>query len=393
MARDAPLIRMTNGWIQQISKDNPLPQEDRFPSPSVGLSIDRRQLMSGMAWSAAGLMVASQPTDASASEHPAQTQSTSYRRIACEEAFAFDPVTQATLVADPRLKQPDVLLAPLRDLGPQRIAGMDAAGIDLQILSLFTPGVQALAAPQATALAQASNDYLADAVRRHPTRFAGLAALAPHAPAEAAHELERAVLKLRLKGALINSHTFERYLDDQFFWPILEAAESLDVPIYIHPRLPPAAVRPFVDALPNWGFSVEVGSHALRLIAAGVFDRFPRLRIVLGHLGEGLPFLIRRISDRYADAAAIGMVNRKIKRTPREYFRDNFVLTTSGMNYAAPLEATLAEIGVENVMFAADYPFEDQSRAVRELEAINISPDVKRKIFQLNAERVFKLCE
>ena len=174
------------------------------------------------------------------------------------------------------------------------IGDMDVAGIDMQILLLTTPGVQLLDAETAIALAAASKDQVSQAVRKHPERFAALAAVAPQVPQAAAKELERAVTRLKLKGAVINSHTHGEYLDDQKFWPIFEAAEALDVPIYIHPNTPPREMigpllaRGLDGAI--YGFAVECGMHLLTIIASGVFDRFPKLQMVFGHLGEGLPF-------------------------------------------------------------------------------------------------------
>jgi 5-carboxyvanillate decarboxylase len=181
------------------------------------------------------------------------------------------------------------------DLGERRIADMDAAGIDMQLLLLTTPGVQLLDTETAIALAAASNDQVSQAVHKHPDRFAALAAVAPQAPQAAAKELERAVTRLKLKGAVVNSHTQGEYLDDQKFWPIFEAAEALNVPIYIHPNTPPRDMigpllaRGLDGAI--YGFAVECGMHLLTIIASGVFDRFPKLQMVFGHLGEGLPVL------------------------------------------------------------------------------------------------------
>ena len=192
-----------------------------------------------------------------------------------------------------------LLFERIQDIGARRLADMDAAGIDMQLLMLTAPGVQVFDPATATALAASTNDTLAQAIRDHPTRYAGLAAIAPHAPREAALELERAVTKLGLKGALINSHTQGEYLDDEKYWDIFAAAEAQGVPIYLHPNTPsPQMVEPFLSRTLDaaiYGFAVETGLHALRLIVSGVFDRFPKLNIVLGHLGEGLPYWLSRI--------------------------------------------------------------------------------------------------
>jgi 2,3-dihydroxybenzoate decarboxylase len=270
---------------------------------------------------------------------------------------------------------------------------MDAAGIDMQILSLSAPGVQNFAAATATTLARLANDRLAAAIAAHPQRFAGLAAFAPQDPAAAAKELQRAVHALKLHGALVNSHTNGEYLDEQKFWPILEALEALDIPLYIHPRDPaPALAGSGVPGFTiGWGFAVETGTHALRLIGAGIFDRFPKLRIVLGHMGEGLPFFLERIDNRYGFETRMFQPQVKLQRRPGDYFRSNFLVTTSGMNFAAPLQATIATIGIERVLFAVDYPFEDQAATVAALDALPLSVADKRRICETNVQRVFRL--
>ena len=321
------------------------------------------------------------------------------KRITTEEAFTIPEIVAETrrLVGGVPSMTTGAIVGPLVpllcDIGAGRIATMDAAGIDLQLLSLSAPGVQLYEPATALALARLANDRLAAAIAAYPTRFAGLAAVPPQDPAGAAKELERAVGTLGLKGAIINSHTRGEYLDEAKFWPIFEAAEALDVPIYIHPREPsPGMAAPMT--LPGftvgWGFAVETGTHALRLIANGVFDRFPRLRIVLGHLGEMLPFMLDRIDNRFRFETGL-FPNIRLKRAPSQYFLDHFVVTTSGMNFAAPLKAAIATLGVERVLFAIDYPFEDQAADVAKFEAMGFGEDEKRMLYQTNSERVFKL--
>jgi len=323
----------------------------------------------------------------------------SYRRIACEEAFSTpEVVAELSRLAGgkPSMKSGPIagpFMADLLDIGAGRLRGMDAAGVDMQVLSLTSPGVQTFAPDTALALARDVNDRLAAAVRAHPTRFAGLATIAPQAAAASARELERAVTRLGFKGGIINSHTNGEYLDDPKYWPLLEAAEALDVPVYLHPRDPsPGLEQPL--AVPGyavgWGYAVDTGTHVIRMMGAGVFDRFPRLRFVLGHLGETLPLLLDRLDNRYRwQQQLFGF--QGTKRLPSEYFRDNFVVTTSGMNYAAPLEATLAALGPDKVLFAADHPMEVQKDAVDEFEAIALPADLKRRIFETNPVRVFRL--
>jgi 2,3-dihydroxybenzoate decarboxylase len=326
-----------------------------------------------------------------------------YKRIAVEEGFNFAEIMgEATKVAaqQPPLVKAlnpfggsgglwDTLGGKLGDLGEGRIRQMDADGIDMQLLLLSSPGVQTLEAPLAIELAAMSNDRLSEATRKHPRRLAGLAAVAPQNPKAAADELLRGVLKLGLKGLVINSHTNGEYLDDRKYWPILECAEALDVPIYIHPRDPspqlggPLGIPGF---LVGWAWALEVGTHAIRLIGAGIFDEFPKLKIVIGHMGECIPFLLPRLDNRYARDRG-----PKRKWMPSEYFKNHFFVTTSGMNYPRQIVMTAEELGADRVLFAADWPFENSAEAVAGMEAAPLSDEDKKKIFHTNAERVFKL--
>ena len=321
------------------------------------------------------------------------------RYIPCEEAFSIpEVVAEASRIAGgvPSMSTGLIagpLLPILLDIGEGRIRAMDEAGIDVHVLSLSSPGVQNFETSTAVSLAQLANDRLAAAIKTYPTRFAGLAAVAPQDPAASAKELERAVHSLGLCGAIINSHTRGEYLDEPKFWPIFEAAQALDIPIYIHPREPsPGMAAPL--ALPGftvgWGYAVETGTHALRLIRGGVFDRFPKLRIILGHMGEMLPFMLDRIDNRYHFETGL-FPKGKLARLPSEYFREHFVITTSGMNYEAPLMAAIKDMGVERVLYAVDYPFEDQPLAVKQIDAMPLSAADRRKICELNAKRVFRL--
>lgn len=353
---------------------------------------------------AAGLAVvagAAGASTAAASESALGTvaKSSHYRRISTEEACSFPELTaELTRVADgvPSMHSGPIkgpFMDNLLDVGPGRIHGMDQDGVDVQLLSLVAPGVQNFDRDTALSLAKLANDRLADTVKHYPSRYAALAAIAPQAPEETAKEFERAVTMLGLKGGIINSHTNNEYLDDKKFWAIFEAAQSLDVPIYIHPREPSAGLEGPLSVpgfTVGWGYGVETGTHAIRLIGSGVFDQFPKLRIVLGHLGETLPFLLDRLDNRYLWQT--GLFNQKrLPRLPSEYFRDHFVITTSGMNYDAPVRAAIEAMGEDKVLFAADYPMEVQRDAVVEMEAIKLPAALKRKIFESNAVRVFKL--
>jgi 2,3-dihydroxybenzoate decarboxylase len=376
------------------------------------MEVDRRRFLQHSLTATAALA-----TTAGAATRP-QSSSTSLRRIAVEEGFNIPEIAAASppLLAQRAKSEPGEAAifgvggyAPqgavpggpppwvkqLGDLGEIRIRDMDAAGIALQVMLLSSPGVQIFDAPQAREFSQLANDRLAAAVRAHPTRFAGLAAIPPQDPAFAAKELERAVKSLGLRGAVINSHTHGEYLDDRKFWPILESAASLDVPIYIHPRAPsPQTVAPYIDyglVGAIWGYAVEVSLHALRLIFAGVFDQFPRLRIIIGHMGEGIPFFLDRMDNHSQKGGGVGPKSAKLKRLPSEYFKDHFVITTSGMNWAPALALSLEVLGPDRILFAADYPFEDAPLAVRRIESIGLPQDTLIKLFSRNAERVFGL--
>jgi 5-carboxyvanillate decarboxylase len=339
-----------------------------------------------------------------------------FKRIATEEAFATKEIMGAyrDLLArkgsadigfnslmgyylnNPSQRTRDVS-ARLEDLGQRRIDDMDATGIAVQILSLTSPGVQIFDADTAVGLARSANDELAAAIAAHPTRYAGLAAIAPQNPAAAAKELERAVTKLKLKGAIVNSHTQGEYLDDPKFYDILAAAEALDVPIYIHPNTPPnGMIKPMMERGLDgavFGFAVETGLHALRLVVSGVFDRFPKLRIVLGHLGEGLPYWLFRIdfmhgasvrANRYASQP-------KLERKVSDYLRENFYYTTSGMAWTPPILYVQQVMGVDRLMYAMDYPYQFIPEEVNVTDELPISYENLRAFYQTNAERVFKL--
>jgi 5-carboxyvanillate decarboxylase len=330
----------------------------------------------------------------------------SYKRIAVEEGFTtpeiiaeaakMDDATRLSVGLGPGRMSParTAFTECLLDLGQRRLDDMDADGIDKALIIVSSPGVQVFAPDVGTALSRLANDRLAAAVAAHPDRFAGLAALAPQDPAAGAAELERATRRLGLKGGIVNSHTYGEYLDDRKFWAIFEAAQALDVPIYIHPREPsPGMAAPLAmeGFRVGWGYGVETATHVLRLIAAGVFDQFPKLRIVIGHMGEGLPFVIDRIDNRFIWENGARGAAPKIKRLPGDYIRDNVIITTSGMNYTAPLQATIAAVGIDNVLFAADYPFEVVRDSVAAMDAMPLAEQDKKKIYQTNAERVFAL--
>jgi uncharacterized protein len=290
---------------------------------------------------------------------------------------------------------PDVA-ARLCDLGEGRIAEMDSAGIDLQVLSLTAPGAQAFPAPDAGSMARDANDRLAEAVGRHPHRLAAFAALPTAEPAAAAVELERTVSRHGFKGGMVNGQTEGRFLDDRRFWPILEAAEALGVPIYLHPAPPPAPVveayyagfSPFVSftlSTSAWGWHVETGLHVLRLVLAGAFDRFPRLQIVVGHLGEALPFMLARTSNRLPPEAT------GLPRTIGEYVRDHLHLSVSGFFSVPPFLDALLVLGADRLLFSVDHPFSPNQEGREFLDGLPISPGDREKIAHGNAERLLRL--
>jgi hypothetical protein len=287
------------------------------------------------------------------------------------------------------------LLEQLCDLGDKRVEEMDAAHIDMQIVSLTSPGTEQLEAAEAAAFARATNDYLADALRSHKTRFGGFATLPTADPNAAAAELERTIDDYGFKGAVINGHIQGRYLDDKFFWPIFERAEALNVPIYLHPTQPPKAVieasysgfAPIVTDMfagPGWGWHIETAIHVIRIILGGVFDRYPKLQLVVGHMGETLPFMLQRL-----DAMPVGMT--KLSRPISSYLRENIYYTFSGFNFTATFLNLLLEVGVDRIMFSADYPYASMAQARAFLEQLPVSDADRERIAHGNAERLLRL--
>lgn len=284
------------------------------------------------------------------------------------------------------------------NLGEERIREMDEAGIDVQVLSLSFPGVE-MFGPDGTAVAKSVNDELAEAIRRFPHRFAGFAAIAPQEPEAAADELERAVTHLGLKGAMVNGHIRGEYLDEKKFWVIFERAEKLDVPIYIHPKMPgPAMIEPYLAypglASAMLGFSAEASLHAMRLILSGVFEKYPRLKIILGHLGEALPFWLWRLDSRFEEEKsdpASAEFYKEYEKTPAQAFRENFYVTLSGMYWEPVLRFVCDVFGADRVLFATDYPYESSRVASRFIDSVDIPASRKESICHANAERILHL--
>ena len=287
------------------------------------------------------------------------------------------------------------LFEQLCDLGDQRIAEMDAAHIDMQILSLTSPGAEQVESAEVTAFARETNDYLADAVRSHPTRFSAFATLPTANPNAAAAELERTVHDYGFKGALINGHIQGRYLDDKFFWPIFECAEALNVPIYLHPTQPPKAVieasyggfTPIVTDMfagAGWGWHIETALHVIRIILGGTFDRHPGLQLVVGHMGETLPFMLQRLD-------VMPMAMTKLSRPISSYLRENIHYTFGGFNYTSTFLDLMLEVGVDRIMFSADYPYASVTQARAFLDQLPVSSADRERIAHSNAERLFGL--
>jgi predicted TIM-barrel fold metal-dependent hydrolase len=279
----------------------------------------------------------------------------------------------------------------------QRLAAMDAAGVEVSLLSHTVPGAQGIVDPAlAATAARQINDMLAEAVARHPTRFAGLASLSLHDPSDAARELERAVTTLGFKGAMINGYTDVadarggEYLDAPRLLPFWEAVAHLDVPIYLHPR--PALDQRVHEGHAQligatWGFAPETASHALRLVHSGLFDRFPALTVVLGHLGETLPYFAWRIQHCFEFNPA----GKRLERRLQDYLCDNFYVSTSGFFSDQALIGAVLTIGADRILFAIDYPYEPMDPATAWIERAPISEIDRRKIAHLNARALFGL--
>lgn len=337
-------------------------------------------------------------------------------RIATEEAFAppdmierYKRLIKSGSTGDPGFDslmgyflfndspRTNAIVERLQDLDERRIADMDATGIARQIISLTAPGLQVFDADTAAGLAVSYNDQLAEACRAHPDRFTGLAAVAPHAPAEAAKELERAVHRLGMRGAIINSHTQGEYLDDQKFWAIFEAAEALDVPIYIHPQTPPPKmIEPLLESGLDgaiYGFAVETGMHLLRVIMSGAFDRFPKLRIVVGHLGEGIPYWLFRVDFFHRGIVSTKRYERirPLGKKPSDYMKENIYVTTSGMAWEPVIMYARSVLGADRVLYAMDYPYQFVPEEVAVTDELPVSRDELIAFYQKNAEAVFRL--
>jgi 2,3-dihydroxybenzoate decarboxylase len=329
------------------------------------------------------------------------------RKIALEEHFNFVGArtnSAAAVGLDDIVRAMDydrnwleIVGSRLLEIGEKRLAGMDASGIDVAILSLTVPGIQGiLDRAEAVSSARDANDYLSAAITNHPKRFAGFASVPLQDPDEAAKELERCVTRLKFKGALVNGYTNmpsslgAQYLDDPKLLPFWEAAQALRVPVYLHPR-PPLDHRSYENH-PElmgaaWGFAPETATHALRLVYSGLFDRLPNLTLILGHLGETLPYFAWRIQHCFEYNPS----NKRVRKRLQDYLCENFYVTTSGNFNDQALICALLTIGADRILFSADYPYEMMAPAARWIEHAPISENDRRKIAHRNASVLFGL--
>lgn len=315
------------------------------------------------------------------------------RVVAIEEHFSAPSINEADVGSIGRLRGVLGDLADrLDDVGELRLRDMDAAGIDVQVLSQVAPGLHHLDPAVAVPLAVDANDMLADVVRRHPSRFSGFATLPIGDPTAAAAELERSVRQHGFKGAMVNGHTRGKYLDDRSFWPVFESAEALDVPIYLHPTMPPAQITevyyaPYGPSFAGagWGFAVETATHTLRLILSGLFDAFPRLKLILGHMGELLPYCLTRINRWLTPDSA------HLQRPVTDYIKQNIWITTAGAFDAPAFICASHSIGIDRILFSVDYPFDDNQLGVEFLRRLPISDHDRTKVAHANADALLRL--
>jgi 5-carboxyvanillate decarboxylase len=371
--------------------------------------MDRRTALLNLS-SLAAAVASGTVERAHAEQSGAAPRSRNLRKIATEEACTIPEVATAlrdvvraggsnldlpllaTIYDAPQGTQ-SRFLPELLDLEAERLADMDRHGVQMHLLALTAPGVQMFDAETGATLARVANDRLAEVVRRHPTRYAALASFAPQDPHRAVQEMERAIGTLKFNGFMVNSHTNNEYLDQPRYWPILEAAEALDAPLYIHPRAPSDGMAgPFRDYRLEgaaWGYGVETGTHAVRLMLSGVLDRFPKLRVVIGHMGEALPFWMWRLDFMAAPGARAAGRSNQLK--PSEYFQRNFAITTSGVEDPLALRYCIDKIGADHIMWAIDYPYQPTGPAVAFIESAPMSEVQREQIAYKNAERIFRI--
>lgn len=339
-----------------------------------------------------------------------------YLRIATEEAFATQEQIDVFLrmvrdgTADKGMvslwgfyatspsERATQIMDRLLDLGEQRLRHMDETGIDRAVLALTSPGVQPmLDMAEARRIAANANDRLADACAAHPDRFIGMTAVAPQDPDWSAAEIRRGAAELGFKGVQINSHTQGEYLDDPKYDPIFRALADTGQPLYIHPATPPdSMIDPMLEAGLDgaiFGFGVETGMHLLRLITIGIFDRYPDLQIMVGHMGEALPYWLYRLDFMHQAGVRANRYERMkpLNKTIAGYMRSNVLVTNSGMAWEPAIKFAQQVVGEDRIMYAMDYPYQYVADEVRAMDNMEMAPELKKKFFQTNAERWFKL--
>ncbi len=284
----------------------------------------------------------------------------------------------------------------LLDMGEGRLQAMDKAGISFQVLSLAANGLDELASDEATALAMDANDRIADAVRTYPDRFAGFATLALTDVDAAIREMYRAIDELGFAGIMLHGTTGGVFLDDERFEPVWAAAAHLGVPVYLHPAPPPPAVeQAYYSGLPDnmghllaiaaWGWHAEAGLHVLRLIVSGLFDRHPGLRLIVGHMGENLPFSIARAGG------VLDIMAKHLQHPVEAYFHQHFWITTSGYFTVPPFQCALEVLGIDRMLFSIDYPFSSTTRGRSFLNSLELNPDDREKLAHGNADQLLRL--
>lgn len=321
---------------------------------------------------------------------------TSKPRVVALEEHYWDREVAATFGPGDDMRRAPGIVERLFDYDELRLKEMDEAGIDLQVLSHGAPATQRGDAEAAVKLARGANDRLREIVLSHPDRFAAFASLPTPDPMAAADELERCVTKLGFKGAMVHGLTNGVFFDDKRFWPIFERAQALDVPLYMHPASPHPAVveayyQDYLKDFPSlltaaWGFTVETATQGIRLVLSGVFDAYPEVKIILGHLGESLPFSLWRIDQALARPG-----NQDTSFSFRDYFSKHFWITTSG-NFSNPaLLCCVMELGIDRILFSVDYPFVENLPAMDWIPTIPLCAEDKVKLLSGNAERLLGL--
>jgi len=337
-----------------------------------------------------------------------------YLRIATEEAFITREVLTAykRLIAegfdDPGFRslwgfysgspsaRATEIIERLQDMDARRIQDMDAAGIDKAVIALTAPGTHVFAAAEARALTADANDQLAAACRRHPERFIGMTAIAPQDPAFSVREIERG-RSLGFKAVILNGHVGGEYTDDEKFWPIFEAAEALGTPVYLHPQGPSKGlIGPLLERCLDgavFGFGVDTGLHLLRLIVMGVFDRYPKLKFIVGHGGEALPYWAYRLDYMHAAGIRAGRYSflKPLELPISGYFKRNIFVTFSGVAWEPAIQFCRSTLGADRIMYAMDYPYQYQPDEVAVQDAMTMTAEDKKAFFQGNAEKVFGL--